>query len=959
MGSLINRSRACMAAAVFTGWHGIGGDWSATDTGCHGNCPGNGFFVSTKAVDRSAPFSFEADMKFTDGGNAAGIVFGIKNPENPLAKWYCINVVNGGGISMIFTETDSRADWIDNKQLEPAEKSAGSYHLKVERKLKDGPFSFYVNGRLIHTKEMPYFKGGYFGVMTCGAQADFANVECSINGSPESFNTNLTGWKSMEGPWQVTANGYQPPSETESWALCDQNIEADASFIYEGDILMPAESSGGLVFGAQTAGSAQKPNRWVQFGVEKGATATVTAHSEAGVDWTLSRPLTDAEKKTGHYRLRVECLEKHTARFLLNENMVGSKELAVSAGGMFGITATGSNVCIDNVNYFPASMPKLKKLEIGGAKLDRAFDPVVPVYWSTVGYKIKSVKIKAVANYTSSLMINASEPVGGKPVEVALSEGYNTIRVKACDKGSDLVKQYTINLIRKPNPATIYKETARPQFHFTPFMYQMNDPNGLVYNEATGEYHLFFQCNRPFDTGLPDVTGTTAWGHAVSRDMMNWEEWPLAILPDKNGMAWSGSCVTDRNNSSGQFDSSTPAGARMVAFWASVSGDSTYGYAKESMAYSKDGGRTWISHPSNPVVKNPGSIYGGGLRDPKVNWYVDKSMPNGGIWMMVTVGGTHIFTSHNLIDWTHCGAMKDVNGGSFDSECPDLFPLAVDGDPNNIKWVFTGSGVFYLIGHMEKTGEDKLMFVPETEKIVPLEGFADLVPGMPLPETYATQTFYNDPKGRRVSISWIRDPLMGWKDKNWNSAQSLPLENKLRTINGKVTLVKYPVAEVNKMRNGRPILSLRHQAVDAGSSNPLQGICASVADIDAVITLGTATELGFKLRVGEAAGGQQLLVRYDRKQGKLFVDKLKSGAGWVGVYEAAMLPMPGDKIKLQMLLDQICFDVFGNEGAVSILGLIYSEFENNGMEFFTNGTATIDSLDVFKMKSMKRSASKL
>ena len=76
-----------------------------------------------------------------------------------------------------------------------------------------------------------------------------------------------------------------------------------------------------------------------------------------------------------------------------------------------------------------------------------------------------------------------------------------------------------------------------------------------------------------------------------------------------------------------------------------------------------------------------------------------------------------------------------------------------------MKWVYTGGGIFYVIGHMEKTGEDTVMFVPETDKIYALNGIADQGPGNPAPETHATQTFHNEKLGRTISISWLRIPL--------------------------------------------------------------------------------------------------------------------------------------------------------------------------------------------------------
>ncbi|RYD86407.1 MAG: glycoside hydrolase family 32 protein, partial [Sphingobacteriales bacterium] len=87
-------------------------------------------------------------------------------------------------------------------------------------------------------------------------------------------------------------------------------------------------------------------------------------------------------------------------------------------------------------------------------------------------------------------------------------------------------------------------EPHRPQYHFSPRAHWMNDPNGMVY--FNGTYHLFFQY-------YPDGTtwGPMHWGHATSKDLVRWQEQPIALFPDSLGYIFSGSAVVDVNNTTG------------------------------------------------------------------------------------------------------------------------------------------------------------------------------------------------------------------------------------------------------------------------------------------------------------------------------------------------------------------------------------------------------------------------
>jgi levanase len=239
-----------------------------------------------------------------------------------------------------------------------------------------------------------------------------------------------------------------------------------------------------------------------------------------------------------------------------------------------------------------------------------------------------------------------------------------------------------------------YREPFRPQFHYTPAKNWMNDPNGLVYYK--GEYHLFYQYN-PFGSQW----GHMSWGHAVSRDLVHWRELPVAIPEQGDEMVFSGSAVVDKANTSGLGTRRNPP---MVAIYTAAKP----GSQAQALAYSTDRGRTFKRYEGNPVL----DIGSGEFRDPKVFWYAPERE-----WRMVVAKAVErkiaIYRSPNLKDWTHLSDFGPANATGGVWECPDLFPLAVDGKRKRTKWVMIvnlnpgsiagGSGAQYFVGDFDGT----------------------------------------------------------------------------------------------------------------------------------------------------------------------------------------------------------------------------------------------------------------
>ncbi|MFF3911518.1 GH32 C-terminal domain-containing protein [Streptomyces sp. NPDC001848] len=259
-----------------------------------------------------------------------------------------------------------------------------------------------------------------------------------------------------------------------------------------------------------------------------------------------------------------------------------------------------------------------------------------------------------------------------------------------------------------------YSETYRPQFHFTPDKNWMNDPNGLVHYK--GEYHLFFQYNPNGNTW-----GDMSWGHAVSTDLVHWKQLPLALSYDDKEMVFSGSAVVDWHNTSGF---GTPTNPPMVAIYTSYLKNT--GRQAQSLAYSTDRGRTWTKYQGNPVL----DIGSTDFRDPKVQWYAPTKS-----WLMtVSLSAEHkvrFYSSRNLKDWTPLSEFGPAGATGGVWECPDLFPLAVDGDKKNIKWVLVvninpggitgGSGAQYFVGDFDGkrfTAQDQGTYTPPAGTVV-------------------------------------------------------------------------------------------------------------------------------------------------------------------------------------------------------------------------------------------------
>ena len=479
----------------------------------------------------------------------------------------------------------------------------------------------------------------------------------------------------------------------------------------------------------------------------------------------------------------------------------------------------------------------------------------------------------------------------------------------------------------------------RPQYHFTPPAHFMNDPNGLVYYQ--GEYHLFYQHN-PFG----DTWGHMSWGHAVSPDLVHWTHLPVALYEEDETMIFSGSAVVDWHNSSGLCAAAAPATHPCLV---AVYTGHTATEQTQNVAGSHDRGRTWTRYAGNPVLASGSPNF----RDPKVFWHTPT-----GRWVMVVALADQqrvgFYASADLKRWEHLSDFGPAGATGGMWECPDFFPLAVDGDPGRQKWVLKvdvnpgaiagGSGGQYFIGHFDGTA-----FVSDDppERVRWIDYGKDF---------YAAQSWSDVPAadGRCLWLGWMSN----WQyalvtpTAPWRGALSIPRAVTLKEYPDGIRLVQRPVAELQALRD-------RHYGcadVDSKVANAHLrewNIRSPALEIAAECEPGTAAEFGLKVRK-EATEGT--CIGYDVNAGALFVDRTRSGnvgfdAHFPGRHAGPVQPEYGT-VKVHVFVDECSVEVFGNDGQTVITDLIFPSPQSTGVEVYaTGGSVRLRTLDVWTLRS--------
>ena len=473
---------------------------------------------------------------------------------------------------------------------------------------------------------------------------------------------------------------------------------------------------------------------------------------------------------------------------------------------------------------------------------------------------------------SNTLCLARDDPDFWVPVDLSAWKGMDlTLRIEeladaAAPPAADLLTAVRIG-DRMVGCDDLYRERGRPLLHYTPRRGASSDANGLVWLD--GEWHLHYQ-HVPCNVTPGNENCNWGWGHAVSRDLVTWEELPDTLWPDERGVAVSGSCVVDHHNSSGLGSEGRPP---MMVFYTAYGGSNRLSHGRSvdvCIVYSTDRGRTWRPYDGNPVIRNIDR----GNRDAKVFWYEAARH-----WVMVLYihNDVHfILTSTDLLHWQFRSQVPGMH------ECPELFELPVIDEPGTSKWVFFGASCDYYLGTF-----DGMRFVPETD-IIPFK-YTD-------GSLYASQTFNDAPDGRRILVA--KGQVSG-QNPMLNSLITFPVELTLRRTAEGLRLHQNPVAELESLRTGT--MSVPDGTMVSDDAPLSVRPAGRLLDIELELTPAGARALTLEIL------GKQ--IRLDLQAMELqFHEALEDND-----VRAPLVPVDG-RLDLRLLVDTIFLEIFSARG---------------------------------------------
>lgn len=906
-----------------------------------------------------------------DGAKSAGLVFN-RGGASIAAEWGAANVHPGDRTDVFRVFGTGNPDASDDKGVEGVDVSQ-TLHLKLDVK-KDGSltYTFGNKGGTVRTIETAIkdWKGGYIGLLTFDSTARFSNISfedrtVETSDEPlkditvtESYKTDLSGLKSAEnGTWEVKEEGLYSNALGKGDCFLYSDTQG-SNFVYSTDV----------TFKQNTGAAALTFRSKNMTGTKDGYVVNLDAGSKMCKFWRWKDGVADQlinEKEVpvsenNAYTLKVVAIDSWIS-YYVNDMLVASTAdyyLAFTDGvggqdtcrtdGYFGLLNWNGEMVFQNTTVKAIDdtfTPLLSDIAItseGTVEDKTQFVPTEPTTIQYVKQDAETVNV-AVTKKNNDAEVTVTDAAGTiyeNGANIPVDTGANCLNITSrmtAEDGTAASVTYRVNVHRRQADEIYYNELYRDQYHYSVKDGWANDPNGIVYFK--GKYHLFYQF-------YDDIKwGPMHWAHAVSTDMIHWEEKPVALYPDVNGMMYSGCIVTDTENTSGFFNN-IEGGGLVALITANGNGQ------RIKLAYSTDEGDTWTKVDKIAADWSNDPLGSKDFRDPKVFRWENK-------WFMVVAGGPlRIYSSDNLRDWVCESACADLY-----TECPDLYPVMTE--DNTVKWVLSRGGRYYKIGDFTNTS-GKWRFVADegynasnSNEDSGIMNFGK--------DSYAAMTYYVQDFGTAenpaipeiVEVNWMNTwdnycNLVAEKSgEKFNGTFNLSLKLGLTKENGKYFLTQTPIEAYKDLRVEQNKIEFANEEV--GENNTLlNGFKGSSYEIVSKFTPAAGTKkVGFKVRTG---GEEATAVVYDLETETLSIDRSKSGImisdRFAEVDSQKVTKNADGTIDLHIYVDRASVEVFTKGYTAAGANQIFPSVTSDGASVLVEGDAARADITIYPMQSI-------
>lgn len=776
-------------------------------------------------------------------------------------------------------------------------------------------------------------------------------VSSEVQTEANAFATNLKEISSNDsGIWQIREDGLYSNhlNKGDSFLYSQTN---DNNFVYATDVtFLQQTGAAALVFRSNNDPNA-KSSYAVNF--DAGSKKAKLWRWDANQDIQLIDEKDVQARADNTYHLKVVAIDSWIS-YYINETLIASTgdytmqrqdkgQDTVISDGYFGLLNWNGEMVFQNT-YFSAlddrTAPLIDHIQVisdkGTVEKQGQFFALESTHIQYVSNEAEAIDLAVSARNPEATIVveDSSGQVYDSLSQIPLKVGSNYLTVKSSIKdsfGRDVTLTYRLNVHRRQAAQVYYNELYRGQYHYSVKDGWANDPNGLVYYNGT--YHLFYQF-------YDDIKwGPMHWAHATSKDLISWQEEPIAFYPDANGTMFSGCIVADTTNSSGLFK--TDQGGLVAIITANGNGQ------RMKIAYSEDEGKTWQKSDRIAADWSDDPLQSPDFRDPKVFRWEDK-------WFMVVAGGPlRIYSSDNLLDWTCESTYADLH-----TECPDLYPLqAQDG---SLKWVLSRGGRYYKIGDFKQV-EGKWTFVADSdyEHQDRIMNFGK--------DSYAAMTYYVQDFGSKanptlpdvVALNWMNT----WDDycnlvaetvgQRFNGTFNLNLKLGLTLQDGHYLLTQSPIEAYKTLRDTENVISYQDVELDA-DNDLLKDFEGETYEIVARFRPDAdTTKVGFNLRVGE---GQVTQLVYDVARETLSLDRSQSGTilsqKFAQIDSQHVTRNVDGSIDLHLYVDRASIEVFAKGDTVAGANQIFPSPQSLGLSVLVEGGKTKADISLYRLKSI-------